>query len=201
MVDLLLGMYPPAMGEILVDGENPETIRITSPGTISYVPQAPGLVSGTIAQNIALGVLPEDVDEEAAWEALEKAQLAEYVRTLPNGLHTDLGKQSDSLSGGQKQRLGLARALYTRPRLLVLDEATSAMDAKTEAGISTAIEALGKSTTLVMIAHRLSTIQRADVVYVMENGKVSAGGSFAEVRKQVPLIEEYVRLMAISDEL
>ncbi len=201
MVDLLLGMYPPAMGEILVDGENPETIRITSPGTISYVPQAPGLVSGTIAQNIALGVLSEDVDEEAAWEALEKAQLAEYVRILPNGLHTDLGKQSDSLSGGQKQRLGLARALYTRPRLLVLDEATSAMDAKTEAGISTAIEALGEATTLVVIAHRLSTIQRADVVYVMENGKVSAEGSFAEVRKQVPLIEEYVRLMAISDEL
>ena len=201
MVDLLLGMYPPDLGEILVDRDNPNTIRTNLPGTISYVPQAPGLVSGTIAQNIALGVLPEDVDEEAAWEALEKAQLAEYVRTLPNGLHADLGKQSDSLSGGQKQRLGLARALYTRPRLLVLDEATSAMDAKTEAGISAAIEALGESTTVVVIAHRLSTIQHADVVYVMEDGKISAEGTFAEVRKKVSLIEEYVRLMAISDEL
>jgi len=198
MVDLLLGMYPPDEGEILVDGRNPETIRVNFPGTISYVPQAPGLVSGTIAQNIALGVHPENVDEAAAWEALEKAQLADYVRALPNGLHSDLGKQSDSLSGGQKQRLGLARALYTKPRLLVLDEATSAMDAKTEAGISTAIEALGESTTLVVIAHRLSTIQHADVVYVMEDGAVLAEGSFSEVRKKVPLVEEYVRLMNIE---
>ena len=198
MVDLLLGMYPPDMGEILVDGQKPETVRLQLPGTISYVPQAPGLVSGTIAQNIALGVETGDIDEDAAWEALKKAQLAGYVESLPKGLHTDLGKQSDGLSGGQKQRLGLARALYTKPRLLVLDEATSAMDAKTEAGISSAIEALGNSTTVVVIAHRLSTIQHADVVFVMENGKISAKGTFAQVRKQVPLIEEYVRLMSID---
>ena len=199
MVDLLLGMYPPDGGAILVDGERPERIRAKLPGTISYVPQAPGLVSGTLAHNIALGVQLQEIDEVAAWDALEKAQLANYVRTLPNGLHSDLGKQSDSLSGGQKQRLGLARALYTRPRLLVLDEATSAMDAKTEAGISGEIEALRGSTTVVVIAHRLSTIQHADVVYVMEEGRISAQGTFAEVRKQVPLIEEYVRLMSIED--
>lgn len=199
MVDLLLGMYPPDSGSIVVDGESPASIRNNLPGTISYVPQSPGLVSGTIAENIALGVSPESIDEEAAWEALEKAQLADYVRSLPKGLVTSLGKQSDSLSGGQKQRLGLARALYTRPKLLVLDEATSAMDAKTEAGISSAIEALGESTTVVVIAHRLSTIQHADNVFVMQEGKIIAEGTFSEVRKKVPLIEEYVQLMAIND--
>ena len=199
MVDLLLGMYPPKTGDISVDGRTPKEVRESLPGTISYVPQAPGLVSGSIAQNLALGVGPDEFDEDAAWEALEKAQLADYVRALPEGLNESLGKQSDSLSGGQKQRLGLARALYTRPKLLVLDEATSAMDAKTEAGISDAIEKLGKTTTVVVIAHRLSTIQHADIVFVMENGRVSAQGTFAEVRKAVPLVEEYVRLMAIAD--
>lgn len=198
MVDLLLGMYPPSQGSIQVEGEDPSAIRVKYPGAISYVPQAPGLVSGTIAQNIALGVEEEKFDESAAWDALEKAQLADHVRGLPEGIHTNLGKQSDSLSGGQKQRLGLARALYTNPRLLVLDEATSAMDAKTEAGISAAIEGLGESTTVVVIAHRLSTIQHADVVFVMEDGRVIAQGPFPEVRKKVPLIEEYVRLMAIE---
>ena len=198
MVDLLLGVYPPDSGAILVDSEAPEVVRRKWPGTIAYVPQNPGIVSGTISQNLALGIPEQDFDEEMAWEALEKAQLADYVKSLPKGLETNLGKQSDSLSGGQKQRLGLARALYTRPRLLVLDEATSAMDAKTEAGISSAIEQLGNSTTVVVIAHRLSTIQNADVVFVMEQGTITADGTFSEVRKKVPLIEEYVQLMAIN---
>lgn len=200
MVDLLLGMYPPEEGQIEVNGKTPAEIRTQRSGTISYVPQSPGLVTGTIAENIALGVPLENINEQAAWDALEKAQLADFIRSLPAGLKTSLGKQSDSLSGGQKQRLGLARALYTKPQLLVLDEATSAMDAKTEAGISSAIEELGRSTTVIVIAHRLSTIQHADVVYVMEEGSITAQGTFAEVRKTVPLIEEYVRLMAISDD-
>lgn len=200
MVDLLLGMYRPDQGEVLVENTTADLLRKQAPGTISYVPQNPGVVSGTIGQNIALGVEDEEFDDAMAWEALRKAHLAEYVRSLPHGLDTNLGKQSDALSGGQKQRLGLARALYTEPKLLVLDEATSAMDAKTEAGISAAIEELGDSTTVVVIAHRLSTIQNADVVFVMEQGSVTATGTFSEVRKKVPLIEEYVQLMAIEDE-
>lgn len=200
MVDLLLGIYPPDSGTVLVNNESPGLVRRNRPGTISYVPQNPGIVSGTIGENIALGVPAEDFDEDTAWEALEKAQLADYVKSLPKGIKTNLGKQSDSLSGGQKQRLGLARALYTRPRLLVLDEATSAMDAKTEAGISSAIEQLGAATTVVVIAHRLSTIQNADVVFVMEQGTITAQGTFTEVRKMVPLIEEYVQLMAIGNQ-
>ncbi len=198
LADLILGINTPETGKIFVGGLEPAELRTRRPGAISYVPQNPGMVSGTIAENVALGEPAEDIDSDRVWEALQKAELADFVSSLPNGIHSDLGKQSDSLSGGQKQRLGLARALYPSPRLLVLDEATSALDAGTEASISATIEKLEKTVTVIVIAHRLSTIQHADVVYVVEEGRVSAQGTFSEVRKKVPLIEEYVRLMAID---
>lgn len=122
-----------------------------------------------------------------------------HVRALPQGIHSDLGAQVDGLSGGQRQRLGLARALYTNPRLLVLDEATSALDAGTESNIARAIRNLGESTTVIVIAHRLSTIQHADKVYVIQDGLITAEGTFKEVRNQVPLIADYVRLMQIDE--
>ena len=199
LVDLLIGMNPPQSGTIIVNGQSPVRLRQEMPGSISYVPQSPGLVAGTIADNIALGILEHEIDEDLMWAVIRQAQLEEFVNSLPEGIHSDLGKQSDSLSGGQKQRLGLARALYTRPRLLVLDEATSALDAGTESAVSKSIDELGTSTTVVVIAHRLSTIQHADIVFVVESGELTANGSFSEVRKKVPLIEEYVRLMAIQD--
>ena len=198
LADIILGIHSPTGGEVLVDGIDPATLRQRHPGAISYVPQTPGLVSGTLAQNIALGVEPDDIDEERVWRSLEMAELDTVVKSFPEGIHSSLGKQSDALSGGQKQRLGLARALYTAPRLLVLDEATSALDAGTEANVSATIEKLGQSVTVIVIAHRLSTIQHADQVFVLEDGAISAKGKFAEVRRQVPLIEEYVRLMAID---
>ena len=198
LADLILGINIPESGQILVGGLEPVELRKAHPGAISYVPQNPGMVSGTIAENVALGEAAENIDSDRVWDALEKAELADFVRTLPNGIYSDLGKQSDSLSGGQKQRLGLARALYPTPRLLVLDEATSALDAGTEASISATIEKLEATLTTIIIAHRLSTIQHADVVYVVEDGEISAEGTFSEVRKKVPLIEEYVRLMAIK---
>ena len=198
LADIILGIHSPNSGDVLVDGIYPATLRQNHPGAISYVPQTPGLVSGTLAQNIALGVDLADIDEERIWRSLEMAELDAVVKSFPEGIHSSLGKQSDALSGGQKQRLGLARALYTAPRLLVLDEATSALDAGTEANVSATIERLGQSVTVIVIAHRLSTIQHADTVFVLEHGSISAKGKFAEIRRQVPLIEEYVRLMAID---
>ncbi len=198
LADLILGIYSPGSGQVLVDGREPSELRESQPRAISYVPQNPGMVSGTIAQNVALGEPAEEIDKKRVWEALEKAELADFVRSLPQEIDSDLGKQSDSLSGGQRQRLGLARALYPNPKLLVLDEATSALDAGTEASISATIEKLKDSVTVIVIAHRLSTIQHADVVYVLEEGRISAEGTFSEVRKQVPLVEEYVRLMSIN---
>ena len=199
LADLVLGINEPDSGSVDVSGFLPTRLRDLYPGAVAYVPQNPGMVSGTIAQNIALGEALDAMDEERVWQSLEKAELAAYVRGLSKGIHSDLGAQADGLSGGQKQRLGLARALYTNPRLLVLDEATSALDAGTEANIATAIRNLGESTTVIVIAHRLSTIQHADKVYVIEDGTISAEGTFKEVRKAVPLIEEYVRLMSIDD--
>ncbi len=198
LADLILGMNTPDSGSILINGMSAGRIIATIPGAISYVPQSPGVVSGTIAQNVALGVTDADIDERAVWNALEKAELADFVGRLPEGIHTSLGRQSDALSGGQKQRLGLARALYADPRLLVLDEATSALDAGVEASISKTIEKLGPGTTVIVIAHRLSTIKNADVVFVFDNGRISASGTFSEVRKQVPHIEQAVKHLSFE---
>jgi len=199
LVDLILGLYDPDSGLIQIDGMDPRLLREQTPGLISYVPQRPGLVSGALAENIALGVAKDLIDAERVREALRDAELLEYVESLPEGIWTDIGEHADSLSGGQAQRLGLARALYTKPRLIILDEATSALDAATEASISSSIQALGGDATVIVIAHRLSTIQHADVVHVMEDGRVIASGTFKQVRQAVPMIEEYVQLMSFDD--
>ena len=200
LVDLILGLYTPESGSVRIEGIDPRELREKSPGLMAYVPQKPGLVNGSIAQNVALGVSPEEWDEGAIWSALERAQLAPHVSSMENTIHSSLGVHSDGLSGGQIQRLGLARALYTNPSLIILDEATSALDAATEASIAGAIQALGRDTTVIVIAHRLSTIQHADQVHVMENGEILSSGTFKEVRKNVPLIEEYVRLMSFDED-
>lgn len=199
-VDLLLGLHDPDSGSIEVAGIDPRRLREESPGLISYVPQRPGLVSGSIAQNVALGVPEKEIDEEAVRDALSRAQLLDFVDTLSAGIHSSLGPQSDSLSGGQIQRLGFARALYTDPRLVILDEATSALDAATEASVAASIKNVGEKTTVIVIAHRLSTIQDADQVHVMDEGKIVASGTFSEVRKAVPMVEEYVQLMSFNSE-
>ena len=199
LVDLILGLYRPDSGSVTVDGIDPEVLRSEHPGLLSYVPQKPGLVTGSVAENVALGMDSTEWDEEAIWHALEGAQLASHIRTLDDGIHSNLGSHSDSLSGGQIQRLGLARALYTKPNLIVLDEATSALDAATEASIGASIRQLSADTTVIVIAHRLSTIQHADSVHVMENGCIIDSGSFREIRRRVPMIEEYVKLMSFDD--
>jgi ATP-binding cassette, subfamily B, bacterial PglK len=200
LVDLLLGLYDPTRGTVHVAGTDPRVLREESPGLISYVPQRPGLVSGSIAENVALGVAKDEIDDDAVREALRKAQLLDFVDTLNEGIHSSLGPHADSLSGGQIQRLGFARALYSNPQLVILDEATSALDAATEASVAASIKNVGDETTVVVIAHRLSTIQDADQVYVMDDGRIIASGTFSEVRKAVPMVEEYVRLMSFNDD-
>ena len=199
LVDLILGLYVPEGGVVRVEGSDPRLLREKQPGLISYVPQRPGLVSGSVSENVALGVEKDQIDEERVRKSLSNAELLSYVESLPDGIWTDIGEHADSLSGGQAQRLGLARALYSEPRLIILDEATSALDAATEASISSSIQAFGQDTTVVVIAHRLSTIQHADTVFVMQDGRVVSSGTFKEVRKAVPMIEEYVQLMSFDD--
>lgn len=198
IVDLILGLLTPSSGELFINGIAPDRDRLLAQQLISYVPQRPGIVSGTIAQNVALGTSPESIDENQVRKALSLAHLETFVETLPDGIHTSVGAQSNALSGGQIQRLGLARALYTNPKLIVLDEATSALDAASEALVSQSIEALGNDVTVIVIAHRLSTVQHSDIVFVIDSGELIGSGSFAHVRETIPMVAEYVELMSFE---
>ena len=198
LVDLILGLHEPSSGEILCSGLAPKTFREAFPGLMSYVPQKPGLISGSLRDNIALGVPADKVDEQALWEAIRRAQIEEFISGLPEGINSNLGEQTDGLSGGQIQRIGVARALYTRPRLLVLDEATSALDAETEASITESLYKLGDQTTTIVVAHRLSTVQHADTVFVIDKGNLVASGNLRDLERDVPLVKKYIALMSFD---
>ena len=198
LVDLILGLLPPSSGEIVVSGVPPNVLRSLNSGLIGYVPQKPGVVSGTIEANIAIGIPAGEVDRVKLWDAIDVAQLRDVVTALPDGVETDLGKHSDSLSGGQLQRIGVARALYTKPGLLVLDEATSALDAETEASVYESFEGLDAATTIIIVAHRLSTIQKADAIIVLDEGKVIASGTFQELRRSSQLVRRHIELMTFD---
>lgn len=198
LVDMILGLLEPQKGSIKVGGIAPNELLTQVPGLISYVPQNPGIISGSLAENVALGVAEDQIDYMQLDMALDSANLRDFVNSLPEGVHTSVGNQSDALSGGQIQRLGLARALYEKPKLIVLDEATSALDAGSEAFISGSLRNLGPDVTVIVIAHRLSTVQHSDCVYVLEDGRITAEGTFQHLRKTVPMVAEYVELMSFD---
>lgn len=199
LVDVILGLADPQSGQVEISGFPPAEVRSVSPGSVAYVPQKPGLVAGSIAENVAIGIPSSEIDFERVRKVLADAYLGDLVDSLPDGIDSSVGAHGDALSGGQIQRLGLARALYTKPRLLVLDEATSGLDASSEASVSKSINALRGSVTVIVIAHRLSTVQHADVVHVLEAGRITASGEFKKLRKEVPVVAEYVRLMSFDD--
>jgi ATP-binding cassette subfamily C protein len=199
MVDLILGLVRPDSGSVRIGGVEPNELRRIAPGMISYVPQKPGLVSGTIAENIALGIEPDEIDRELLQRVVSAAYLEDFIESLSDGVDTSVGKQVDSLSGGQIQRIGLARALYTQPQLLILDEATSGLDAGSEAFISDSLRTLHGEVTVIIIAHRLSTVQHSDVVHVMEDGRITASDTFKTLQATVPMVAEYVRLMSFDE--
>ena len=153
--------------------------------------------SGTIRENITLGFPENSADEELIYDALRIAQLSTFIESLPLGLDTQVGERGTKLSGGQRQRLGIARAMFTKPKLLVLDEATSALDGQTESDISSSILQLKGTATVVMIAHRLSTVRFADLVVYIDGGKIVSHGSFEEVRTEVPNFEKQAQLMGL----
>ena len=156
------------------------------------------MVSGSIRENIAMGVAPDMVDQTKLMKAIEDAHLSEVIRSLPDGVDTDLGKRLDGLSGGQLQRIGLARALYTQPGLLIMDEATSALDAESENEINKALDEMRGKVTVLLIAHRLNTIQRSDVVFLVDSGRIMASGTFPELMKSSPDVQKLAELMTIN---
>jgi ABC-type bacteriocin/lantibiotic exporter with double-glycine peptidase domain len=197
LIDLLLGVLLPDIGKVLISGYSPADAVVRWPGAISYVPQDVIINSGTVRENVALGYPISTAKDGLVLEALNVAHLTEFVSRLPKGLDTEVGEKGSRISGGQRQRLGIARAMFTKPNLLVLDEATSSLDGETEANVSEAIHSLRGLTTVVVIAHRLSTVKSADLVLYIDGGKIVAKGTFEEVRKSVSDFDKQARLLGL----
>jgi ATP-binding cassette subfamily C protein len=198
IADMLCFLLRPTSGRV-THVTNSSNLDPAVGGRVSYVPQKPGMVSGTILENVALGIEDEDVDRGEVLRTLKTVNLGPLIQDLPLGIDTDLGKLKDALSGGQMQRLGLARALYLKPNFLVMDEATSALDAESEAEIQKTLEELRGSVTVVIIAHRLNTIQHADKVILLEEGRVQDSGTFKELLARNLSVERAVELMRIDE--
>lgn len=173
VVDIMLGLLRVESGTITCDGVNVLEHYGQWLANIGYISQTINMVDDTIRANIAFGVDVDDIDDARVWQVLEEAQLADFVRNLPNGINTVIGERGVRISGGQRQRVGIARALYHDPEILILDEATSALDNDTEAAIMEAIENFHGRKTMLIIAHRLKTIENCDIIYKVENGKIT----------------------------
>ena len=197
LADLVLGVLDPDEGSLTIGGLSPREAITTWAGAIAYVPQNVALIDGTVKENVALGLAPDLIREDLVWEALERAHLAEFLIEHREGLGTRVGERGFKLSGGQRQRLGIARALYTRPKLLVLDEATSALDGETERAITQTLRELEGSVTTITIAHRLVTVRNADQILVLEHGRVTGRGTFDEVRQQSAQFDKQASLLGL----
>lgn len=198
LIDLLLGLSQPSSGEILIDDESLRAVLRQWRGRVGYVPQRVALFDGTIAQNVAL-TWTDEIDRDRVINALERAQLGALISDRADGIDERIGERGVSLSGGQQQRLGIARALYTDPLVLVLDEATSSLDTKTEDEVTKSIKSLQGEVTLISVAHRLSTIKDYDRVCYLDDGIIVAQGTFAEVARQHPAFGEQVALAGLAD--
>jgi ATP-binding cassette, subfamily B, bacterial PglK len=190
LLDIILGLLEPADGLVSVDGSPLAAHREAWQRSIGYVPQDVYLVDDTLRANVGLGWQGSEIDDEAVVEAVSLAGLDDVVAGLPNGIDTVVGERGVRLSGGQRQRVGLARALYTRPSVLVLDEATSNLDHGTERRIVDTLAALPGGTTMIVVTHRTVSVRRCDRIVYLERGEVRAEGTFAELRESVPEFDD-----------
>lgn len=185
LVDLLLGFLQPSFGSVLISGLDPIFAHRVWPGKIAYVPQDVQIFEGTIAQNVTL-FSDKECDKVDVLKSIDLSGLVEDLRNLPEGIETRIGERGLKLSGGQKQRLGIARALYTNPSLIIFDEATSSLDPITENRITKNIYQKSTGRTVLVIAHRLSTVMNADKVIYLKDGNLIASGTFVELKESVP---------------
>jgi ATP-binding cassette subfamily B protein len=183
LIDLIIGLLQPSSGQISVDGAPlaDTATRFAWQGNISHVPQNIYLVDGSLAENIAFGVPPKEIDRERVRLAAQRARIADFIESFDAGYNTSIGERGVRLSGGQRQRIGIARALYKHASILVLDEATNALDSDTETSVIESISNLGRDLTLMMIAHRTSTLRGCDVMYKLEGGKIVGSGTYNEI--------------------
>jgi ABC-type multidrug transport system fused ATPase/permease subunit len=181
IVDLISGLLDSENGGIFVNGQDMREIKQEWQSVIGYVPQTIFLIDDSIRKNVAFGIRDRDIDDARVTEALDAAQLSDFVSTLSAGVDTQVGERGVRLSGGQRQRIGIARALYHHPEVLLLDEATAALDMETERGVMDAIHRLKGSVTVIIVAHRMATVERCDRLYRLEQGRIVASGSYAEI--------------------
>jgi ABC-type multidrug transport system fused ATPase/permease subunit len=186
LVDVLLGLLTPTAGAVRVDGRDIRTDLAAWQRQLGYVPQDIYLVDDTIRRNVAFGLPDAEIDEAAVTRAVRAARLEAFVRTLPDGLQTEVGNRGIRLSGGQRQRLGIARALYHDPSVLVMDEATSGLDGESERETMAAIGGLRGDRTLVLVSHRLATVSACDRVYLIEAGTLKDEGTLRELAERHP---------------
>lgn len=197
IVDILLGIHTPSTGNVTISGLTPGEAIEKWPGAIGYVPQNISFINGTIKENIGFGFEDSEISNDKVIECLKTVGLYDLVNSTPENINMEVGERGNKLSGGQKQRLGIARALYLQPKLLVLDEATSSLDAEIELSISNAVKKLKGSVTIIVIAHRLSTIMDVDNIFYIDAGKVKASGDFKTLRKIVPEFEKQAKLLGL----
>tara|TARA_A100001015_G_C14993604_1_gene715146 strand:- start:854 stop:2023 length:1170 start_codon:yes stop_codon:yes gene_type:complete len=172
LIDLIMGLINPDKGKITVDGVDIHKNKISWQKNIGYVAQSIYMTDDSIKNNIAFGLEDEDIDVNLVQNAIKLAQLDDLIKSLPNGIHTSMGERGIRLSGGQLQRIGIARALYYNPSILILDEATSSLDIDTERKIMTDVLSLRKDKIIIIITHRISTIENCELIYKIENGNL-----------------------------
>lgn len=183
---VMMGLIRPDRGLVLCDGWSVFDHIGAWHARIGYVGQRPFVAARSVRENVAFGRPPEAIDEEKVWHALELARLADVVRQLPQQLSSTLGEDGSHVSGGQRQRLDIARALYDDPDILFLDEATAALDNVTEREVTEAIRGLSGDKTIICVAHRLTTVREADVIHLMESGRVTASGTYEALIRDTP---------------
>ncbi|KAL4770774.1 P-loop containing nucleoside triphosphate hydrolase protein [Aspergillus nidulans var. acristatus] len=198
-IALLERFYDAIAGSILVDGKDISKLNINSYRSfLSLVSQEPTLYQGTIKENILLGIVEDDVPEEFLIKACKDANIYDFIMSLPEGFNTVVGSKGGMLSGGQKQRVAIARALLRDPKILLLDEATSALDSESEKVVQAALDAAARGRTTIAVAHRLSTIQKADVIYVFDQGKIVESGTHSELVHKKGRYYELVNLQSLG---
>jgi len=191
LANLILGLLAPSSGSILVDGCNLHDNLAGWQRGIGYVPQSVYLMDDTVRRNVAFGSPEGEIDDGRLWQALRAAHVDRLVRSLPGGLDAMVGERGDRLSGGERQRLGIARALYRDPEVLVVDEATANLDAATEAAIGDTLAALRGKKTIIAIAHRLQLVRNCDRIYLLTEGRLRNSGSYSELLSSEPAFLQF----------
>lgn len=198
-ISLVERFYDTLSGGVYIDGKDISRLNVNSYRShLALVSQEPTLYQGTIRDNVLLGVDRDDVPDEQVFAACKAANIYDFIMSLPDGFGTVVGSKGSILSGGQKQRIAIARALIRDPKVLLLDEATSALDSESEKVVQAALDAAAKGRTTIAVAHRLSTIQKADIIYVFDQGRIVESGTHHELLQNKGRYYELVHMQSLE---